>query len=385
MKFRGYRRENGTVGIRNHVLIFPTVTCAATVAEMISKQAPDSIFVSHPHGCGHLGKEEQHMIRAMSGFCGNPNVSGVLLVGLGCELITPEVLINELAKVNQRVESLSIQALGGTTKSVEKGVELTRMLIEEAASIQQEEADISELTIGTHCGGSDTLSGLTANPALGVASDLLVKHGGTVILTETPEMLGTEHILAIRAANEEIKERILQITHATEERLKSTGADIRGADPSPGNIAGGLTTLEEKSLGAIRKGGTSSINQVIEYAERPQQSGLVIMDGPAHDIISNTGVIAAGAQMIAFTTGRGTPIGSPIAPVIKISSSNTIYQHMLDNIDINAGTILENESTLQSIGDDIFTEIIEVARGKLVKAELLGHREFAIHTIGPTV
>jgi altronate dehydratase large subunit len=352
---------------------------------MISKQAPDSIFVSHPHGCGHLGKEEQHMIRAMSGFCGNPNVSGVLLVGLGCELITPEVLINELAKVNQRVESLSIQALGGTTKSVEKGVELTRMLIEEAASIQQEEADISELTIGTHCGGSDTLSGLTANPALGVASDLLVKHGGTVILTETPEMLGTEHILAIRAANEEIKERILQITHATEERLKSTGADIRGADPSPGNIAGGLTTLEEKSLGAIRKGGTSSINQVIEYAERPQQSGLVIMDGPAHDIISNTGVIAAGAQMIAFTTGRGTPIGSPIAPVIKISSSNTIYQHMLDNIDINAGTVLENESTLQSIGDDIFTEIIEVARGKLVKAELLGHREFAIHTIGPTV
>ena len=335
MKFMGYRRISGSVGIRNHVLIFPTVTCAATVAQMISREVPGTVSVTHQHGCGHLGEEKDHMIRVMSGFCGNPNVAGVLLVGLGCELITPELLIEQLRKTHQRVESLSIQTLGGTTKAVEKGIELVRKLVSEAAEARREEADLSELIVGTHCGGSDTMSGLTANPALGIACDLLVQEGGTVILSETPEMLGTEHILAKRAANDEVRRRIFEITEATEERLKSTGADIRGTEPSPGNMAGGLSTLEEKSLGAIRKGGTSPINEVIQFAQKPSQKGLVIMDGPAHDIVSNTGMIAAGAQLVAFTTGRGTPIGSPIAPVIKISSNSTLYNCMPDNMDIN--------------------------------------------------
>lgn len=385
MKFMGYRRNSGNVGIRNHVLIFPTVTCAATIAQMIGREVPGTVSVTHQHGCGHLGEEKDHMIRVMTGFCTNPNVAGVLLVGLGCELITPEVLIEQLLKTNQRMESLSIQTLGGTTNTVEKGCELARKLLSEAAKTRREEIDLSELTLGTHCGGSDTMSGLTANPALGIACDLLVAEGGTVILSETPEMLGTEHILVKRAANDEVRRHILEITEATEERLKSTGADIRGTEPSPGNIAGGLSTLEEKSLGAIRKGGTSPINEVIEFAQKPSQKGLVIMDGPAHDIISNTGMIAAGAQLITFTTGRGTPIGSPIAPVIKISSNSPLYNCMADNMDINAGSILDGEATIQSIGTEIFKEIIEVASGKLTRAEILGHSEFAIHSTGPTV
>ncbi|NQT74875.1 MAG: UxaA family hydrolase [Chloroflexi bacterium] len=381
----GYRRISGNVGVRNHVLIFPTVTCAATVAQMISREVPGTVCVTHQHGCGHLGEEKDHMIRVMSGFCANPNVAGVLLVGLGCELITPEVLIEHLRKTRQQVESLSIQNLGGTTKAVEKGIELARKLLSEAAETRREEVDLSGLIVGTHCGGSDTMSGLTANPALGIACDLLVAESGTVILSETPEMLGTEHILAKRAANDSVRRHIFEITEATEKRLKSTGADIRGTEPSPGNIAGGLSTLEEKSLGAIRKGGTSPINEVIEFAQKPSQKGLVIMDGPAHDIISNTGMIAAGAQLIAFTTGRGTPIGSPIAPVTKISSNSTLYNCMQDNIDINAGTILDGEGMIEGIGEEIFKELIEVASGKLTRAELLGHCEFAIHSIGPTV
>jgi len=346
---------------------------------------PGTVCVTHTHGCGHLGEEKEHMVRAMAGFCGNPNVAGVLLVGLGCELLTPELIAEELRKAGQRLEIVSIQAVGSTTDAIAKGRELVEKLLKEAAAAKRELADVSEFILGTHCGGSDTLSGLTANPALGVACDLLVSGGGTAMISETAEMLGAEHILARRAANDEVRKRIWEITSVTEDNVKSMGVDIRGTDPSPGNIAGGLTTLEEKSLGCIRKGGTSAIMQVVLYAEKPSQKGLVIMDGPAHDVVSDTGMIAAGAQVIVFTTGRGTPLGSPIAPVIKVSSNSTVYHRMKDNIDINAGVILDGKESVQSVGELIFKEIIEVASGKLTKAEILGHNEFAIHTIGPTI
>jgi len=205
------------------------------------------------------------------------------------------------------------------------------------------------------------------------------------MLSETAEMLGAEHILGRRAISDEVRERIREITVTIEANVKAAGVDIRGTEPSPGNIEGGLTTLEEKSLGSIRKGGTSAIMQVVRYAEKPSQKGLVIMDGPAHDVVSNTGMIAAGAQVIVFTTGRGTPLGSPVAPVIKVSSNSAIYQRMKDNIDVNAGVILDSEESIKSVGEQIFREIVEVASGKLTRAEILGHREFAIHTIGPTV
>jgi altronate dehydratase large subunit len=385
VKFHGYRRDNGRIGIRNHVLVFPTVICAAEVARMISRDLPGTVTVTHPHGCGHLGAEKEHMIRVMTGFCSNPNVAGVLLVGLGCELITPELLAERLAKAGQHFDILSIQAEGGTTAAVEKGIFLTKRLLEEAANARREEIDISELIVGTKCGGSDTLSGLTANPALGVAADMLVAAGGTVILSETPELLGAEHILTRRAASEEVKKRIREITSTTEALIDSMGVDIRGSEPSPGNIEGGITTLEEKALGAILKGGTSPIRQVVNYAEQPSEKGLIIMDSPAHDAVCNTGLIAAGVQLIVFTTGRGTPLGTPVAPVIKVSSNNDIYQRMKDNIDINAGDIVGGTESIQAVGERIFGAIIEVASGKLSRSEILGHYEFAIHPIGPTV
>lgn len=385
MKFRGYRRSNGSVGVRNHVLVFPTVICAAAVAQMISDETPGTICVTHQHGCGHLGDEKEHMIRAMTGFCGNPNVAGVLLVGLGCEMLTPELLGEKLREAGQRVETITMQATEGTADAVAKGKELAEKLLKEAEGAQREMADVSELMVGAKCGASDTLSGLTANPATGIACDSLVTEGGTAIFTETPEMLGAEHVLVRRAANDEVRERIWGITSETESRVKAMGLDIREAEPGPGNIEGGLTTLAEKSLGAIRKGGTSDIVQVVDYAERPSEKGLVIMDGPAHDVVSVTGMIAGGAQVVVFTTGLGTPVGSPIAPVIKVSSNSSICHRWQDNIDLNAGAILDGEESLESMGERIFNEIIEVASGRLTKAEALGHCEFAIHTIGPTV
>lgn len=385
MKFMGYRRDNGTSGTRNHVLVFPTVICASSVAEMICRGMPGVAGVSHPHGCGHLGAETEHIVRSMAGFCAHPNVAGVLLVGLGCELITPERIAEEMKKAGQRYEVLSIQAEGGTTATVEKGKELAARLLKEAEAARREPVDISELILGTNCGGSDTLSGLTANPALGTAGDLLVKEGGTVILSETPEMIGAERVLARRAANEEVARRIWEITGATESLAFKAGVDIRGSEPSPGNIEGGLTTLEEKSLGAVMKGGTSAIRQVIGYAEKPAEKGLVIMDGPAHDAVCNTGMIASGAQVIVFTTGRGTPLGAPTVPVIKVSTNNRIFEHMRENIDINAGDIVQGTDTVQEVGERIFKEIIEVASGKQTRAEALGHGEFAIHGLGLSV
>lgn len=385
MNFAGYPRKSGAFGVRNIVLVFPTTGCASVVAQRISQSVPGTVYITHAHGCGHLGIDKEHMIRTMSGFCSNPNVSGVLLVGLGCEVLTPEVIAEELRKVGQRFEVLSIQDQGGTTGAIEKGKALVAKLLLEAEKEKRKPIDIRELVLGTKCGGSDTFSGLTANPALGIASDLLISQGGTVLLGEVPEMLGAEQILIKHAANDEVKQRICQVTSEMEASILKMGVDVRGSEPSQGNIAGGLTTLEEKSLGAIRKGGTSVIKQVVSFAEKPTEKGLIIMDGPALDPISVTGLCAAGAQIVVFTTGRGTPLGSAIAPVIKVSSNSLIYQRMKDNIDINAGQILDGEQTIQSMGEVIFKEIIEVSSGKTTRSEILGHNEFAIHLLGPAV
>lgn len=384
MKFQGYRRPDGRVGTRNHVLIFPTVICAASVAEMIQRAVPGTVTVSHPHGCGHMGEEKEMIARAMSGFCGHPNVGGVLLVGLGCELITPEVVAAGMPP-GQRYEILNIQDQGGTIRAVAKGKELAVRLMAQAAEDDREPADFSELIVGTNCGGSDTLSGLTANPGLGNAADRLVEAGGTVILSETPELIGAEHVLARRAADKLVGRRIYEITSATEGLAMKAGVDIRSSEPSPGNKAGGLTTLEEKSLGAILKGGTSPIRQVVDYAERPTQKGLVIMDSPAHDAVCNTGMIAGGAQLIVFTTGRGTPLGAATVPVLKISSNSEVFRRMSDNIDLNAGVILEGTATMDELGGMIFEQLGDVASGKQTAAELLGHNEFAIHSLGLNV
>jgi altronate dehydratase large subunit len=280
---------------------------------------------------------------------------------------------------------LNIQETGGTTRSVNRGAKLARRLVEEAASAKREPMAVAELIVGLNCGGSDAISGITANNAVGMASDRIVAEHGTVIFSETPEMIGTEDVLARRASDENTGERIRAAISTTYARMKALGFDVRGAEPSPGNIAGGLTTLEEKSLGAILKGGTTPVVQVTDFAQKPNRKGLIMMDGPAHDVVCNSGLLAAGAQIIVFTTGRGTPIGTPIAPVIKVSSNSALYAKMRDNMDINAGAIIEGTESIQGIGDRIFREIIKVASGKLTRAEVLGHGEFAIPSIIPTV
>ncbi|MBW1767511.1 MAG: UxaA family hydrolase [Deltaproteobacteria bacterium] len=381
MKFLGYRRSNGTVGVRNHVLIFPTIVCASEVARMISSEVPGTVYATHGCGCGHIGEDKEQVIRTMIGITGHPNVAGVLLVGNGCELITPEVIAEELAKVGQRMETVSVQEAGGTTKCVAEGKRLAEKLLAETSSMNRESVDASELTFGSECGGSDAFSGLTANPSVGVASDLLIGEGGTAMFSETSEMLGTEEILARRAVDVEVGKRIYEMISSIEAKAISIGVDIRGSQPSRGNIAGGLTTIEEKSLGCIHKGGSTTIMEVVKYAEKPGKKGLVLMDGTAYDVMSNTGMLASGAQIIIFTTGRGTPVGSAIAPVIKVSTNSKTYQRMKENFDINAGVIVDGEGTIQSVGKQIFDKVLEVASGELTRAEILGHREFDIHSV----
>jgi altronate dehydratase large subunit len=249
----------------------------------------------------------------------------------------------------------------------------------------REPVSVNELTLGTECGGSDALSGISANPALGVASDLLVEAGGTVLLAETPEMIGAEHLLAARARDEAVAKDIYRIVDNWENLVKSLGVDLRSAQPSPGNKAGGLTTIEEKSLGCIHKAGSSMIEEVIGFAEKPTRRGLVIMDTTAQDVEQLTAMVAGGAQVVVFTTGRGNPVGCPIAPVIKVVSNSDVFRRMRENIDINAGNVVTGRESLPDAGKRIFREILQVASGKLTKAERLRHWEFAVNRIGPTV
>ncbi|MBN1321533.1 MAG: UxaA family hydrolase, partial [Thermoleophilia bacterium] len=322
----------------------------------------------------------------MAGFCANPNVAGVLLVGLGCEEITPEVLAAELeTRGRKRVEILSIQREGGTTPAITVGCDLARRLIRAAETDRRVSIDVSELVVGVKCGGSDALSGLTANPAVGAASDSLVSGGATVIMTEVPEMIGAEHLLGRRAADDTVRRRVREVVADMEAAILATGVDVRGTEPSPGNIEGGLTTLEEKSLGAIVKGGTTPVRQVVLYGEKPSSRGLVIMDGPALDAVSVTGMLAAGAQVVVFTTGRGSPLGAAIAPVIKVASNSAVYRHMRDNMDLDAGEIVDPGISVREMGDRILGELLMVAGGRLTRSERLGHREFGIHSIGPAV
>jgi len=384
MNFKGYVRQNGTIGIRNHLLIFPTVLCASSVSQKIKEQIPGSVCVTHPYGCGHLGRDKDQILRTMIGFAGNPNVGGVLLVGLGCELISPEMVAEGLkAKNISNIAVLGVQQEGGTAKAVERGIELAYGLKSKMADLDKVDCDISNLTVGVHNSASDALSGLTANPAVGHALDLIVAKGGRCIVSDIAELIGAENILAEKAVSEQVRNNLFTMIENVEKRVKMMGVDIRGCEPSPGNINGGLSTIEEKALGSVWKLGSTKIQQVIEYAEMPDQQGLIVMDSPSFHVISSVGMLASGAHMVVFTTGRGTTLGLPIAPVIKVCSNSATYSRLKENIDINAGVIIDENVPVDQVGTHIFEEIVAVASGKRTRAEILGHSEFALYCAAP--
>jgi altronate dehydratase large subunit len=384
MNFLGYKRPDEKIGVRNHVLIIPSVGCANEVCNVISLKVKGTVSIPHQHGCAQLAFDAEQTARTLIGVGNNPNVAAVLVIGLGCEVVNSSMIASKIAESGKPVKNLVIQEVGGSPKTIKEGIKIAREMVFYASRLKREKAGPDSMILGVECGGSDACSGLSANPALGVTSDLLIKEGGTIILSETTESIGAEHILARRAINKKVREKILEIIRRTEMRALNLGLDIGKANPAPGNYEGGITTLEEKSLGCVMKGGTGKVMEVLEYAEAPTKKGLVIMDTPGHDAESMTGLIAGGTQIIAFTTGRGTPLGSPIAPVIKIASNSYLYSKMKDNMDINAGEIIVGNKTAREIGEKIFREVFRVANGKLTKSEIWGHREFAINRIGPS-
>jgi altronate dehydratase large subunit len=383
MTFQGYRRPNGTVGVRNHVLVMPSVMCANHVVDRIGRTVPEVVTITHPTGCAQVGADFEQTKRTMAGFATNPNVAAVLVVGLGCETNESKALAAEIAARGGRVEVIGIQETGNTTETIARGVEIARTLLREAAGNERTTCSLSELILGTECGGSDGFSGITANPALGHAADKLVAAGGTVLLAEVPELVGAEHLLAERASPA-VAAKLYELIERVEDRARAMHVDMRYGNPSQGNIAGGITTIEEKSLGAAYKGGSTELREVVEYAQRPAQRGLVVMDTPGQDIEQMTGMVAGGAQVVVFTTGRGTPTGSPIAPVIKVATNTALFARMRENMDVDAGTIVGGTRTLGEVGEEIFAWILDAANGRETAAETLGFHDFAITRIGPS-
>jgi altronate dehydratase large subunit len=351
----------------------------------IAAQLNGAVYVTHQHGCTQLPADAAQTKRTLAGFGSNPNVAACIVVGLGCETISAADIASDIAQTGTPAVSLIIQEEGGSLNTINKGVKIGRGMLADISKLKRAPHPLSNLILGLECGGSDAWSGLSANPAVGNASDRLIREGGTSILSETQEIIGAEHILAARAINREVGDRLIEMVRRAESGAINGGVDIRLANPTPGNRAGGISTLEEKSLGCISKAGIEApLNEVLEYAKPPTKRGLVFMDTPGHDIESITGMVAGGAQIIFFTTGRGTCTGCPIAPVIKICSNSPTFEKMSDNMDVDAGKIIIGENTISQMGELLFMEMLEVCNGKSTKSEDLGYGSFAINRIGPS-
>ncbi|MGE5654373.1 MAG: UxaA family hydrolase [Bacillota bacterium] len=382
MKFLGFRRPDGGVGVRNHLAVIPSVFCANHVAERIAQQIQGAVAMTHGVGCSQVGEDLEQTARTLIQMGRHPNVGAVLVVGLGCERFKPKELYEAVKATGKMVEMVVIQEVGGSLKAIEEGTHLARQMAQALAMQQREEADVSELIIGLECGGTDATSGLAANPAVGVCSDLLVGQGASTIFSETTELLGAEHVLAARAVSCEVADEIFAAVAATEQKLADATADPRfqhrSALISTGNFDGGVSTVVEKALGNIHKAGRAPIQSVLRFGEVPQSHGLHMMDTPGQDGESVTGLVAGGCQIVLFTSGRGTPTGFPIAPVIKITGNSRTYSRMEENIDINAGAIIDGSRTLRQVGQEMLQEVVDVATGKPTKAEILGHHELFI-------
>jgi altronate hydrolase len=382
--FQGIVRPDGRVATRNYIGILTSVNCSATVARMIASRCSTEGFpnvdgvvaLTHGTGCGMAadGDGIRLLRRTLNGYARHPNFAALLVVGLGCE-------VNQLTGFDlpEGTPTMTIQELGGTSATVRRGVEVIRELLPAANEVTRVPVPASELVLGLQCGGSDGYSGITANPALGAAADLLVRHGGTAILAETPEVYGAEHLLTRRAVSRAVGERLIERIHWWE-----SYAESMDNNPSPGNKAGGLTTILEKSLGAVAKGGTSPLTAVYEYAEPVTERGFVFMDTPGYDPVSATGEVAGGANLICFTTGRGSVYGCRPAPSVKLASNRETYRAMTEDMDVDCGVILDGEVSVAELGEKIFQLVLEVASGRKTASEELGFgdEEFAPWQLG---
>jgi altronate dehydratase large subunit len=380
MTFFGYRRPDGRVGIRNYILILPASVCASDTTRIVAQQVNGAVTFHNQNGCSQVASDQQLTMDVMAGYAANPNVYGTVIVSLGCENCQMDLVAQAItARTNKPMKQVIIQEAGGTLKAVDMAVRYAKEMAAEASMLQKQEFPMSELILGTECGGSDPTSGLAANPLIGRLSDLLVADGGTSILSETTEFIGAEHILARRAATPQVHDRILEIVHRYEKALQLVGEEVREGNPSPGNKAGGLTTLEEKSLGCIHKGGHSPVNAVYDYAKQVKsKSGLVIMDTPGNDPSSVAAMAAGGAQVVVFSSGRGTPTGNPLVPVIKITGNKQTFAKMEDNMDLDASPLIYGSKTMEELGNELYQMVRDVACGRQTKAEALGFTEMAI-------
>ncbi len=385
-KIMGYRREDGKFGLRNKVIIIPSVHCANKVCENIARKCNGAVYINHQHGCSQLEFDALQTRDVLIGHGSNANVFGVLIIGLGCEVIQAKAVAEKIKEATpyKKVEYLVIQECGGSKNTIENGIKIVNEMLESAAKLQKSEGDFSDLILGTECGGSDSYSGLSANPALGSLSDFVIDEGGAVILAETTELIGCEAILTKRAKNDEIAKKVYDKILGYENLVKSFHVDIRGANPSPGNIAGGLSTIEEKSLGCVYKAGTRTLMDVIDYAKPVVSKGLTFMNTPGNDIEQLSAMVAGGANICVFTTGRGTPTGSAIVPTIKMSSNTFCYENMNDAIDINAGSIIDGIKTKEEVRDELIDLIVRISKGELVKAELNEQNDFSVWRLATT-
>ena len=385
--FLGYRRPDGRVGTRNHVLVVPTVICSAVVAERVAASAaPVAVALPHLAGCGQLGPDLRVTHETLAAYCAHPNVGAVVVIALGCEQVVAQMLAETARRYGKPAEIVAIQSEGGTVKATDKGSRIAQAFAGMLAAQERVACDISDLILSVKCGGSDYTSGLASNPALGRVTDRLVDLGGSAVLGEIAEIMGAEHLLAARATNAAVATELIQVITRVETEARALGLDIRGTQPSPGNIRGGLTTIEEKSLGATHKGGERApLEEVVGYAAPIRKKGLTVMDTPGLDVEAVTGMVGGGAQVVVFTTGLGTPTGNPIAPVLKITGNARTARQMADNIDLDVSGIMDDSETLDTAASRLFAEVLAVASGKETAAETLGHREFAIHRRNPTI
>jgi altronate hydrolase len=397
--FLGIRRNDGRVATRNYIGILTSVNCSATVARMVADHFKNNLHdypnvdgvvaLTHKTGCGMAGDGEgmDLLRRTLTGYAQHPNFFAVLNIGLGCEANQINFWLDAAKlKLSDKLQAFTIQEKGGTTKAVRDGVARIKALLPEANRARREPLPASHLILGLECGGSDGYSGISANPALGAAADLLVRHGGTAILSETPEIYGAEHLLTRRAVSREVGDKLLARIRWWEDYTARNRMEMNN-NPSPGNKAGGLTTILEKSLGAAAKGGTTNLVDVYEFAQKVTAKGLVFMDTPGYDPVSVTGHVAGGANVVCFTTGRGSVYGCKPAPSLKLATNSPLYRHMEEDMDINCGTVVDGTETVDQAGERIFGRILQTASGSRSKSELLGFGddEFAPWVVGATM